>query len=88
MIPAMWEDGFAGSRAVVMNVTLQSDLVKAFDSFSFDKGAALIRMLESIIGENELKMDLIVSFLSPSFIQAKLIIFLKRNISNQNLTVV
>lgn len=54
MIPSMWDDGYATSRPIIMNVTSQPDLVRAFDEFLYNKGAAVIRMLESIVQENQL----------------------------------
>lgn len=65
MLPAMWDDGYATSRSIIMSIHDQSDLVKAFDEFAYNKGAALIRMFESVIQENELFQGLKVKLFFP-----------------------
>ncbi|CAF0707260.1 unnamed protein product [Brachionus calyciflorus] len=54
MIPAMWQDGYASSRPIKMNITSSLELSIAFDELVYNKGASLIRMLENIIGEQQL----------------------------------
>ena len=60
----MWDDGYATSRSIIMNITAQSDLIKAFDEFAYNKGAAVIRMLESVIKEDALFQGLKVKFVT------------------------
>jgi aminopeptidase N len=61
MLPVMWDDGFISTKPVKQNITTQFQLNAAFEPLVYDKGAALIRMLEAVVGENELRTGLIVS---------------------------
>lgn len=59
----MWQDGFATSRAIKSNINSQQDIQVAFEELTYVKGAAIIRMFESMLGENSFKNGLIVNFI-------------------------
>lgn len=63
-IPIMWEDGFVSSNPIKYPINSASEIINSYDSsLAASKGASLIRMLESILGENAFKLGLIVNFL-------------------------
>lgn len=56
----MWEDGYATSRPIKIDINSAGDLVYLFDEIIYSKGAAVIRMLESIVTPDEFQKNLIV----------------------------
>jgi aminopeptidase N len=51
LVPAMYDDGFDASRPLAREVQYVNDIKGLFDSTTYNKGAALLFMLESIVGE-------------------------------------
>jgi aminopeptidase N len=73
-IPAMWEDGYESSHPLQINVEHLGQLTSIFDVITSSKGAAIMRMVESIVGNtqflNGLKVNYFLIFpLSLSYIQ-------------------
>jgi len=52
---AMQADALAAARAVRQPITDGGDVVNAFDDITYDKGAAILRMLESWVGEERFR---------------------------------
>ena len=50
---AMGEDGLASARKIRQPINNESDISSAFDSITYEKGAAVIRMFESWVGEKQ-----------------------------------
>jgi alanyl aminopeptidase len=48
-------DRFASARRVRQPITSEDDIVTAFDSITYDKGAALLRMVEAWLGEGKFR---------------------------------
>jgi aminopeptidase N len=57
----MYDDGFEATHPVYVNVLLPSQINGIFDSITYDKGAALLFMLESIVGETNFREGLKVN---------------------------
>jgi alanyl aminopeptidase len=55
---AMALDVLPGARAVRQPVTSTSDALEAFDGVTYDKGAALLRMLESWLGKDAFRQGI------------------------------
>ena len=54
----MWDDGYPSSRPVVVNATSSDVINSLYDSITFSKGSAILRMLESIVGETNFQSGL------------------------------
>jgi alanyl aminopeptidase len=52
---AMQADGLAAARAVRQPITDGGDVVNAFDDITYDKGAAILGMLEAWVGEEQFR---------------------------------
>lgn len=53
--PAMAADSHASSRAISRNISSEADIRSRFDQISYAKGASIIRMMQSFLGENAFK---------------------------------
>ena len=64
----MWDDAFESSHPVEANVVTPDQINNVFDSITYSKGAALLRMLESVVGEEAFRDGLrVMNFLFYSF---------------------
>ncbi|RNA36671.1 endoplasmic reticulum aminopeptidase 2 isoform X2 [Brachionus plicatilis] len=63
VIPIMWDDGFVSSRPIKFDVSSQIDIKFMFEQLTTSKSAAVVRMLKSIVGDQEFKKN-IKNFLS------------------------
>lgn len=54
----MWEDGFQSSHPIVANISTANDIIANFDKIPIEKAGAVLRMLESIVGETVLQNGL------------------------------
>ena len=52
----MWDDGYSGAHSLSFNVQTKSEISSnAFDIITSKKGAAIIRMVESILGSGAIQ---------------------------------
>ena len=58
----MWDDGYEASHPIVANVTYPAEIDNLFDGITISKGAAVVRMMESIVGVPNLQIALRVIF--------------------------
>lgn len=58
----MWDDGFVSTRPLTSDVQYPTDVAKVFDPLTYAKGAALLRMTESIVKEDNFKANIRVNF--------------------------
>ena len=59
----MWEDGYATSKPVVKDVDEQNRVPRVSDTIVNSKGAAILRMLESIVSNVTLRNSMrVLSF--------------------------
>ena len=58
----MHDDGFDYSRNVASAVNRPEEISGLFNTFTYDKGASILFMLESAVGEVNFKDALIVNF--------------------------
>jgi aminopeptidase N len=63
LLPAMYEDGFESSHPILGFSPSTVEAISIFDRVTYDKGAALLFMLESIVGEENLRNGLKVSLI-------------------------
>ena len=49
-VPAMWEDGYESSHPLQLKLETTSQIISVFDTITSGKGAAIMRMVESIVG--------------------------------------
>ena len=72
----MWEDGYATSKPVILSMG-ERDSPRVNDALVASKGAAILRMLESVVGEASLKTSMRVN---TSDFKGKLLyrVFLKK----------
>ena len=57
-IPIMYDDGLQVSQPVSSQVITNADIGNAFSSITYDKGSALLRMLESTVSEENFRLGL------------------------------
>jgi aminopeptidase N len=57
----MWEDGYESSHPINANVTYPDEIINLFDSITFNKGPAILRMIESLVNPTNMQMALRVS---------------------------
>ena len=62
LIPVMYDDGLASSQPVSVEVTNPDNIGSLFSSITYDKGCAVLRMLESTVGEDNFRDGLRVYF--------------------------
>ena len=55
LIPVMYDDGFESSQPVFEDVNDPSEINNLFDSITYDKGSALLFMLESTVGSQNFR---------------------------------
>ena len=61
LVPVMYDDGYEYSQTVAAgDVLTPEEINQLFSSFTYDKGASILFMLESTVGENKFKEGLIV----------------------------
>ncbi len=58
----MWEDGFVTSKPVIQDVNEKKSVPRVSDPIIVSKGAAILRMLESIVSETGLRNSMRVNF--------------------------
>lgn len=63
VIPIMWEDGFVSSRPIKFDVSSQVDITFMFEQLTTSKSAAIVRMLKSIVGDNDFRQNIKVIIL-------------------------
>ena len=63
-IPAMWEDGYESSHPLQIKVENLGQIISAFDLITSSKGAAFMRMVESIFGSSQFTTGLKVTIIS------------------------
>lgn len=56
--PVMYDDAFNASHSVFTNVVTPDQINTLFDSITYDKGSSLLRMLESIVTEENFQKAL------------------------------
>jgi aminopeptidase N len=61
LLPAMHEDGFESSQPIITSTLFTSEIISMFNRVTYDKGAALLFMLESIVGEENVRNGFKVS---------------------------
>ena len=54
----MYDDGLQVSQPVSSQVITNADIGNAFSSITYDKGSALLRMLESTVSEENFRLGL------------------------------
>jgi aminopeptidase N len=54
----MWEDGYATSKPVILDVTERNSMPRVSDPIVNSKGAAILRMLESIVTVDTFKNNM------------------------------
>ena len=57
----MYDDGLQVSQPVSNQVITNADIGNAFSSITYDKGSALLRMLESTVSEENFRLGLKVN---------------------------
>ena len=57
----MWDDAFPSSHPVEANVVTPDQINNVFDSITYSKGQSVLRMLESVVGEEAFRQGLIVT---------------------------
>jgi aminopeptidase N len=67
LIPVMFDDGFESSQPVYVEVNDPNQIGSLFSSITYDKGASLLFMLESTVGEINFRDGLRVFLLMNSF---------------------
>ena len=60
-VPVMWDDAFPSSHPVEANVVTPDQINNVFDSITYSKGQSVLRMLESVVGEEAFRQGLIVT---------------------------
>jgi aminopeptidase N len=60
-IPVMYDDGFQTSYPVSAEVNTPAEINSAFGSITYSKGASILRMLESTVGESNFREGLNVN---------------------------
>ena len=60
-IPVMYDDGFQTSYPVSAEVNTPAEINSAFGSITYSKGASILRMLESTVGEANFREGLNVN---------------------------
>lgn len=58
----MWDDGFVTTRPLSSNVQYPTDVARVFEPLTYAKGAAIFRMTESIVKENNFKTYIRVTY--------------------------
>ena len=61
LVPVMYDDGYESSHPVSVEINNPEDIGSLFSSITYDKGCAVLRMLESTVGEDSFKNGLRVS---------------------------
>ena len=54
----MWEDGYATSKPVILDVNERNSMPRVSDPIVNSKGAAILRMLESIVTVDTFKNNM------------------------------
>ena len=58
-IPTMWDDGFASSHPLKVKVLTRAEIISsAFDQITTRKGAAVMKMVESVVGATQFQNGL------------------------------
>lgn len=58
LVPVMYDDGYESSHPVSVEISNPENIGSLFSSITYDKGCAVLRMLESTVGEVEFKNGL------------------------------
>ena len=58
----MWDDGYEASHPIQASVTYPNEIDNLFDGITISKGAAIMRMVESIVGVPNLQLALRVIY--------------------------
>ena len=69
MVNLMWEDAYGSTRPLKINVNSNWIIKNILDAFTIKKSSAILRMLESLVGEEEFKTGLRVT---KSFVETNL----------------
>lgn len=51
----MYEDAFSASHPIELDVLTSNEALAMFDVITYDKGCAVLKMLESIVGKESMK---------------------------------
>lgn len=49
VLPVMWDDAFTSSHPIEADVTTPDQINNVFDSITYNKGAAVLKMLEATV---------------------------------------
>ena len=62
LLELMYEDAFTGSHPIELDVLTSNEALAVFDTITYDKGCAILKMLESIVGQENMKQAFRVNF--------------------------
>jgi aminopeptidase N len=60
----MWDDGYESSHPLQVKLETTSEIISVYDKITSSKGAAVMRMVESVVGPTQFKTGLKVKMVA------------------------